>query len=117
MASRTVLAVAAAAPEGCSVLEQTQNEPGIHGPNEPRATDLLPRKRDGRKDEVDDLYGQEKTLVVAPFCDLCHGSSARLTWSAVAQGLGPTWRLYKASATGSYDEELSDDDINRYDEI
>lgn len=78
---------------------------------------LLPRKRDGRKDEVDDLYGQEKTLVVAPFCDLCHGSSARLTWSAVAQGLGPTWRLYKASATGSYDEELSDDDINRYDEI
>ncbi len=78
---------------------------------------LLPRKRDGRKDEVDDLYGQEKTLVVAPFCDLSHGSSARLTWSAVAQALGPTWRLYKASATGSYDEELSDDDINRYDEI
>ena len=34
---------------------------------------------------VDDLYGQEKTLVVAPFCDLCHGSSARLTWSAVAR--------------------------------
>ena len=33
---------------------------------------LLPRKCDGRKDEVDDLYGQEKTLVVAPFCDLSH---------------------------------------------
>ena len=70
---------------------------------------LLPRKRDGRKDEVDDLYGQEKTLVVAPFCDLANSSSATLMWSAVAQGLGPTWRIYKkASATGSYGGPLSD---------
>jgi len=71
---------------------------------------LLPRKRDGRKDEVDDLYAQEKTLVVAPFCDLANLSTARLTWSAVAQALGPTWRLYKASGAGSYDEPLSDAD-------
>ena len=72
---------------------------------------LLPRDRDGRRDEVDGVYGRENTLVVAPFCDLCHGSSATLAWSAVAQGLGRTWRLYKkASATGSYDEPLSDAD-------
>ena len=70
---------------------------------------LLPRKRDGRMDEVNNVYGQEKTLVVAPFCDLANSSSATLMWSAVAQGLGPTWRIYKkASATGSYGGPLSD---------
>ena len=36
------------------------------------------------------VLGREGTLVVAPFCDLSHGSSARLTWSAVAQGLAPS---------------------------
>ena len=59
-----------------------------------------PLERDGRKDDVAPVLGREGTLVVAPFCDLCRGSSASLTWSQLASlgnDLGGiTWREYEA---------------------
>ena len=55
-----------------------------------------PTERDGRKDDVAPVRGRESTIVVAPFCDLCRGSSASLTWSPLAHSNSwQTWREHK----------------------
>ena len=55
-----------------------------------------PLERDGRKDDVAPVLGREGTLVVAPFCDLCRGSSAELSWSPLAHSNSwQTWREHK----------------------
>jgi hypothetical protein len=55
-----------------------------------------PTERDGRKDDVAPVRGRESTIVVAPFCDLCRGSSASRTWSPLAHSNSwQTWREHK----------------------
>ena len=57
------------------------------------------RIRDGQRDMVDPVFGRERTLAIAPFCDLSRGSIATLSWSQIAQNRGPTWREIRLSDT------------------
>ena len=65
-------------------------------------------ERDGRKDDVAPVLGREGTLVVAPFCDLCRGSSASLTWSPLAHSNSwQTWREHKEGKKTWYEPRLA----------
>ena len=67
-----------------------------------------PTERDGRKDDVAPVLGREGTLVVAPFCDLCRGSSASLTWSPLAMSNSwQTWREHKEGKKTWYEPRLA----------
>ena len=67
-----------------------------------------PLERDGRKDDVAPVLGREGTLVVAPFCDLCRGSSASLTWSPLAMSNSwQTWREHKEGKKTWYEPRLA----------
>jgi hypothetical protein len=67
-----------------------------------------PLERDGRKDDVAPVLGREGTLVVAPFCDLCRGSSASLTWSPLADSNSwQTWREHKEGKKIWYEPRLA----------
>ena len=67
-----------------------------------------PLERDGRKDDVAPVLGREGTLVVAPFCDLCRGSSASLTWSPLAHSNSwQTWREHKEGKKTWYEPRLA----------
>ena len=67
-----------------------------------------PLESDGRKDDVAPVLGREGTLVVAPFCDLCRGSSASLTWSPLAHSNSwQTWREHKEGKKTWYEPRLA----------